>query len=251
MKKAQWGEDPEFSGPRDWFRNSLIIKEVLKRKKTGRVLDFGCGSGNLLVRLIKYKFNGIGLDASEMAIQYLKKRIKINKWKNILSVKLAKENELFWIKERVDIVVSGETLEHIRDDEKVIRGFYNVLQSQGICVISVPAHISQWDINDTFSSHFRRYESSQLRKLFQRAGFTVLSCYYWGFPLSLLWHRLIYNTMIKRKMKKDINYSKMSVFSYITRNERLVSFFSLFFTFDQLFNWTTLGGGLILVAQKP
>lgn len=253
MKKMQWGEEPEFSGPRNWFRESLILAEVRKYKKEGRILDFGCGSGNLLMRLCNNTSKGIGVDASKNAIKYFTQRIKKNYRQKTLSAKVGDVQYLFKKKSKniFDIVVSGETLEHIKDDKKVVKGFFSVLKKNGICVVSVPAHMDLWDINDDFSSHYRRYERKALIEIFTDAGFTVIKCYYWGYPLSFYWHRFIYLPLINKKMEKDKIYTQSpSLLGKILSKDILKTIFSYPFYFDQLFNWTEKGGGLILVAQK-
>ena len=116
-RKTQWGEDPQFSGPRDWFRNSLIIHEVQKRKQKGTVLDFGCGSGNLLIRLAKKGFSGVGVDASPLAVSFLKKKLQSHQSLS-LSVYQGTEKLLTTLSEKFDLIVSGETLEHLKKETK-------------------------------------------------------------------------------------------------------------------------------------
>lgn len=252
MEKMEWGSDPELSGPRNWFRESLIFKELKKYKKDGKVLDFGCGSGNLLFRFVKNGYKCWGIDLSPLAIKYINRKIKQQQLRQ-LEAHVGDETYLFNKKnrEQFDAVVSGETIEHIKDDARVVKGFYNVIKKGGICVVSVPAHKYLWDVNDDFSSHFKRYEQADLAQLFINAGFKIRNVYYWGFPFSLIWHRIVYNRIVKNKVSTDANYSQSNtLFGQILSNNFLKQVFSLPFWFDQLFNWTGLGGGLILTAQK-
>lgn len=252
--KEVWGEDPEFSGPRNWFRDAFIIRAIKRRKKSGRVLDFGCGSGDLLLRLSQEGFEGIGIDSSSLAVNYFRQKIQERYLEDKLKIILGDEETLFQLKGKFDVVVSGETLEHLKDDSRAVAGFFKLLDEGGICVVTVPAHPWLWDINDEFSGHYRRYEQVDLRQLFEKVGFKVKTIFYWGFPLCLIWHRLLYLPLIRKKMesKKKIIYSNPEVlFGRIVRNEELKRILSGIFYFDQLFNWTKLGGGLLLVAQKP
>lgn len=253
MKKMIWGEDPEFSGPRNWYRESLIINEILKHKKKGKILDFGCGSGNTLLRFLKKGFQGIGIDVSKPAIKFFEKIIKNNNFQKNAKLEIGNEELLFSKKYRnyFDIIICGETLEHIKDDKNIVKGFFEVLKKGGICAISVPAHMNQWDTNDDFSSHFRRYEKNELIKLFMETGFSIKKVYYWGYPLSFFWHRLIYLRLVNKKITKEKNYSNApGLFGSILSNSSIKRILSFPFWFDNLFNWTKLGGGLILVAEK-
>lgn len=250
-KLIKWGEDPEFSGPRDWFRNSLIIKEVIREKTKGKVLDFGVGSGNLLFRLAAKGFICTGIDKSKLALNYLKLKAKEKGFTDLVKAKEGDEGALTKIKQNFDIVISGETLEHLKDDQKVVKGFLKILKKGGVCVVSVPAHMWLWDANDDFSAHYRRYEKSDLIRLFESESFNIVRVYYWGFPLSLLWHRLIYLPLFCRKIKQKRIYTNSPGFwGRILASERMKKLFSIPFWLDELFNWTRLGVGLILVAKK-
>lgn len=250
-KKANWGEDPFFSGPRDWFRNSLIFKEVKLRKSSCRVLDFGCGSGDLIIRLVKDGYYVVGVDKSNLVVEFLKTRFIEEGVMNKAEIVKGTEKELSKLRDRFDVVVSGETLEHLKDDLLAVKGFYKVLRRNGVCIITTPAHMHFWNLNDEYSSHFRRYDKAVLLRMFEKVGFKVEKIYYWGFPLARLWERYIYLPLIKEKMKSGAVYSNNhGLISSIVRSIYLKRIFSIFFAFDNLFNWTQLGGGIVLVARK-
>ena len=50
-----WGEHPDIYGPRDYFRNMLIFRELKKHKEIKKILDYGCGVGNMLTFLAQKK----------------------------------------------------------------------------------------------------------------------------------------------------------------------------------------------------
>ena len=176
--KEVWGEDPEFSGPRNWFREVLIVKAIKKWKKSGKILDFGSGSGHLLLRLAQEGFAGIGIDNSPPAVNYAHQKIQEKHLEHKLKIILGDENTLFRLKDKFDVVVSGETLEHLKDDRRAVAGISRVLNKSGICVVTAPAHPWLWDINDEFSGHHHRYEQTDLQQLFKRAGFEVRTIFY-------------------------------------------------------------------------
>lgn len=252
MNVMQWGEDPELSGPRNWFRESLMIHEVLNHFRKGKILDFGCGSGNLLIRLVKMGFSGIGIDVSPSAISYFNNQIARHRLQRSITTIIGTDKSLTQgeYRNNFDVIVCGETLEHIKNDIKTVEGFSKVLKRGGICVVSVPAHMYLWDENDDFSSHYRRYERDNLEKIFTGNGFTIVNVYYWGFPLSLLWHRIIYLRMIRKKRNNKKFTNSPGIIGYLLSKNFLKKFLSIPFWIDQLFNWARLGGSLILVAKK-
>ena len=253
MEKMQWGEDPEFLGPKHWFRQSLIISEILKIKHSGLALDFGCGSGTLLTRLASLDFQGIGLDTSRQAINYFKQQIDRNGLRNKITAEIGNEKSLSSQKynNKLDVIIASEILEHLKSEETTIKAFYQSLKKNGICVVTVPAHSYLWDINDDFSSHYRRYEKNQLIKIFTQAGFEIKKAYYWGFPISFLWHKLIFLPLIDKKRKTKIRYTHSnSLLGKLLSYKLIKRLAALPFFIDSLFNWTNKGGSLLLVAEK-
>ncbi len=252
-RKVIWGEDPEFSGPYDWFRNSLMLREIKKRRNSGRVLDFGCGSGNLLLRLAKEGFKGSGIDVSAAAVKYLSQRLRKEELLGKVKAVAGREQVLFrkGMKEQFDLLVCGETLEHLKDDWRAVQGFHQVLKKRGICVVTVPAHLWYWDRTDEYAGHYRRYEEGDLRALFEGNGFVVESVFYWGFPLSRFWYKLVLSPLFIRRAAGKREYAcQQTVFGKLLSQEWLKRVFSIPFWIDQCFNWTGLGGGLLLVARK-
>lgn len=253
MEKMQWGEDPEFLGPKHWFRQSLIISEISKIKRSGLILDFGCGSGTLLTRLGSLGFRGIGLDTSRQAVNYFSQQIDKNGLKDKITAEIGNEKSLSSKKysNKLDGIIASEVLEHLRDDRAAVKAFYQALKKEGICIITVPAHPYLWDINDDFSSHYRRYEKERLIKIFTQAGFKVKKIYYWGFPISFLWHKLIFLPLIDKKRKTKIRYThSKSLLGKLLSYKLIKRLAALPFFIDQLFNWTNKGGSLFLVAEK-
>lgn len=253
MEKMHWGDDPEFLGPKHWFRQSLIIHEISKITRTGLILDFGCGSGTLLMRLCKLGFRGVGLDLSEKAINYFNQQIEKNNLTDKITSEVGNEESLSSNKylHKFDVITASEILEHLKNDKRIIVAFYQALKKGGICVVTVPAHPSLWDINDDFSSHYRRYEKGQLIKIFTESGFKIKKIYYWGFPLSYLWQKLIFLPLIEKKRKTKIRYTaSKGLIGYLLSHMIIKKLAAIPFWIDQLFNWTEKGGSLLLVAEK-
>jgi len=251
MKTAKWGEDSELIGPRDIYRNSLLLNEIIKHVKAGKILDFGCGRGSILFSLAKMGFEMFGIDNSDLVINYLNgKKTSLPYGKSIHIIK-GSDNPLRDYKESFDAVFAGEVIEHFEDDMGLVKRFYSTLKPGGICVASVPAHMNLWDINDDYSRHFRRYETNELSNIFIKSKFKIIKLYYWGFPLTLIWHRLIFLKYINKKIDKKVSDRKLTgLIKFFFTNELLMKVFSLPFYLDNLFNWLKLGNGIIIVAQK-
>jgi SAM-dependent methyltransferase len=72
-----------------------------------------------------------------------------------------------------DSVVCLNVLEHIEDDERALRNFFDLLKPGGNMVILVPQHQYLYGPVDKAVGHFRRYSSKELLSKIERAGFEI------------------------------------------------------------------------------
>jgi SAM-dependent methyltransferase len=73
-----------------------------------------------------------------------------------------------------DTVVCLNVLEHIDDDEAVLRGFADLLPGGGRVILQVPNHPRLFGSLDEAYGHRRRYSPRVLRELLDRTGFDVV-----------------------------------------------------------------------------
>ncbi|MFH1801764.1 MAG: methyltransferase domain-containing protein [archaeon] len=93
-----------------------IIKEILKYKKLGKVLDLGCGEGGTTLKLAELGFDVTCVDISKTVIKKLKKEAE-KKMIKINSIIADLEN--YPIREDYDIIISTGTFHFL--SEKSLR----------------------------------------------------------------------------------------------------------------------------------
>lgn len=158
-------------GSRHWWLNGkykLILNLAYFYLTFGnckKILDAGCGTGNLLVRLDK-RNKLIGSDYSLEALSFAKKRGE-TKLFCCNSVDLPIKDEIF------DIVFAIDVIEHIEDHEKVISEIHRILVPGGHLILTVPAFSSLWGKHDEIFGHLRRYKVSEIRNLLDRSHFFI------------------------------------------------------------------------------
>lgn len=252
MSAYEWGNDPEFFGPQMYYRTSLMLNKLKALRTHGRVLDAGCGDGVLSFRLVNDGFMVVAADAARKCIAYMQQKIKRLHLQTSIEAECIDLANLPYKVKTFDAVTCGEVLEHIADDTRVIKQFFRVLKPGGVCIITTPGKPHMWHEIDDISGHVRRYTRSELMDKFRQTGFHILECSYWGFPINMLWHRLVFKPFILRKMKSQSTITRSTgKAAMFIKSNRLQPVMSSIFGFDMMFNWTGLGEFIYLIAIKP
>ncbi|HEV3479655.1 MAG TPA: class I SAM-dependent methyltransferase [Gaiellaceae bacterium] len=192
MRAHVWGTAPEFVGPRHELRERLLLDLLLSARPGPEVLDGGAGQGTMSRRLAALGFDVTSTDASPEAIAALRKRTTGQVVEADLTA-LPFEDASF------DAAVLGEVLEHIEDDRAALTEVARVLRLGGVLTLSVPANPKLFGPSDVWAGHVRRYTRPELLQACADAGFTVHRCLGWGFPMSRLYHRHVYERYLGRR----------------------------------------------------
>ena len=167
-----------------WYKGrrkiiSLLVKEFIVKKKKIKILDFGAGSGTNTIMLSKYGDVYV-YEKDKKSQEYLKK--KFDKINNIFVLERINKNDLF------DFIVATDVIEHINDDETVIKILFNALKKDGNILLTVPAYNFLYNERDKLIGHFRRYNNKMLKNL-TKEYFKIIKLSYYNFflfPLSLI-----------------------------------------------------------------
>lgn len=243
---GEWVPTPTFL-----YRNHLY-KKLISGSQDKEFLDIGSGNGYFLKYLSDNEFFGIATDVSEKAIvaakKYLPKKSKIK-------LKLADFYKIRSVK-KYDQIFCFEVLEHVPDEKKFVKQISNVLKINGRLILSVPAHMHEWNKTDDLKGHLRRFEKKELKKLLKDSGFQIVHFWSYGFPLlSILRTINKSGSFIKQhEQKNSLNLTKESsiVQEYNPKFKFLVNPIMLTpaFIFMDLFLKTDLGFGYAVEATK-
>src|ERR1700693_4724711 len=99
---------------------------------------------------------------------------------------------------RLDSGVLGEVLEHVPDDRAGLAEVARVLEPAGLLALSVPANPARYGPSDEWGGHVRRDSREAVVEAGEAGGFRVLRCKAWGFPVSGLYHRHLYERRLNR-----------------------------------------------------
>ena len=162
---------------RTWSLLNLIDANISRRD--GNVLDIGCGAGNMIHHLRRYgNVQGIEVDARPVAMAQQRG----------YDVRLGDATQRIPFDDAsFDLVTALDVIEHVDEDEAILREAYRVLRPNGILTISTPAFMGLWSYNDVLNGHKHRYTPQELRERIERAGFRIKRLtfgFFLVFPLS-------------------------------------------------------------------
>lgn len=156
-----------------WFQtrnrilSALVAQITQSFPRGGKVLEIGCGNGNVLRHLHQTCAGQmvVGMDAFEEGLRLARRR-------NCPRLVRADATQ-HPFRSQFDLVGIFDVLEHVSDDEGLLQQIRGILRPGGVLVITVPARKSLWSYFDEASGHCRRYEFNELRRKLDQAGYQV------------------------------------------------------------------------------
>jgi SAM-dependent methyltransferase len=152
-----------------WFtaRKDILLQYLDRRlplPPTARVLDVGCGTGAILESFSR-RYQAFGSDMAPQAIAFCRERGLTRLHLGTL--------ETYPPSEPFDLITMLDMVEHVEDDDGLLRTARRLLAPAGHVLIAVPAFPSLWSRHDEILHHKRRYTRRGLRRLVEHAGFAV------------------------------------------------------------------------------
>lgn len=155
-----------------WFqsRNRLLLWALRKYfAPVGSFLEVGCGTGFVL-SAVEEAFPHARTGGSEIysaALSYVATRTR-------RSGLFQMDARQIPYCEEFDVIGAFDVLEHIREDEAVLRQIHKAVRGGGGVILTVPQHRFLWSAVDDLSHHVRRYSAKELRETMTRCGFRIV-----------------------------------------------------------------------------
>ncbi len=213
-----------------------------------RVLDVGCGAGNMFHHLARYG-SVVGVDNNPKPLEVARQRG--------YDVREGTAENLPFDDESFDLISLLDTVEHCPDDMAVLRECWRVCAPGGHLVITVPAFMWLWSHNDELNAHQRRYTAGELREKLGRIGFRVRRMTYNNFMLFPMAAGLI---LLRRgaAQEPELASPHFDDESYQVEMEPAPPLLnavlkSITWTESQVLRWLSLplGTSIICIAEKP
>lgn len=161
-----------------WYRNFWLYPRIC-RHLSGRVLDIGCGLGDM----VYFRANTVGVDVNPRAVAYCRSRG--------LTVQQMEPDRLPFADAEFEGAVLDNVLEHLEQPEPLLAEARRVLRTGATFVVGVPGE--EGFVRDP--DHKRRYSEAALIRCIQSVGFEPSRIFYQPFRSPYLDRHFRYYTI--------------------------------------------------------
>ena len=169
VKAATWEEDP-FRVKLAYDISDTIIREIAPAKDMN-VLDYGCGSGLVTLKLQPFVKSITGMDSSEGMLAVLRSKVEKQHLKNV-HIRFMDLEQCTEVNDMFHLIVSSMTLHHIKEPLRLFKQFYDFLLPGGLLGIAdLDKEDGAFHKDNTGVVHFG-FERSQLKGFLEEAGFS-------------------------------------------------------------------------------
>ncbi len=171
-----------------WYFRSLhahTLRALQAGKRGATVLDAGCGTGGLILRLRAarpdWKFSGI--DFMPLACELARRRCGPD-----VDLRVASVTALPFPDASFDLVASVDVLSQVEEADVAAAELFRVLRPGGTFVTNVPAYMWMWSYHDDSCQTKHRYTRPEVAALLTGAGFRDVRTTHWNaLPFPAIW----------------------------------------------------------------
>ena len=158
----------------------------------GPFLDGGCGPGYAAAQLSRRGWSGVAIDNSPTALVIARDYLA-----GLPGVELVEGSLESYSGGPFGTVVLLDVLEHIVDDEAVLRAVARLQHADGMLLLTVPTNQKrEWRWDDDLWGHVRRYDPGGVASLLRKVGYEPLEM--WDVTLPFFWLLRRCYTAVKR-----------------------------------------------------
>lgn len=215
-----------------------ILERYLAGQQGLRILNAGCGSGELSLRLGALEHTVLGIDPEPSYIGLALANAAVAGHANC-SFEVS-SIEAYAGPGDFDCVIATDVLEHIEDDRTAFAKMVSLVKPGGLVLITVPAGQWLFGYHDVQLGHYRRYSRKTLRALV-RPLCAIEAVRYFGF--SLIPVCLVFSKWLKRPypVAESGDKARRPLASFVLRT---------LLKFDRMLP-LPLGTSLLLKAVRP
>jgi SAM-dependent methyltransferase len=220
--RAQQGRMGQLTNYYGW-----IASVMRPHFRPGRLLDAGCGAGNLLAVVAGEFSEVVGVDFAAGNVELAAQRFHTVRHVTIRQFDLADDDIVQLGPGSFDTIVSSDVMEHLEDDQRFIRRMSELLVPGGRLIIKVPALPLLYGSIDINSGHYRRYTVPRMGRLLSAAGLHIRRNGYMNMPGALLYFLRCRIQRRSSEFSATVSGDSFSVYNrimpYLAMFERIVA----------------------------
>ncbi|MGB9365895.1 MAG: class I SAM-dependent methyltransferase [Xanthobacteraceae bacterium] len=225
-----------------WFepRNRLLVGLASGSfPEARRYLEIGCGTG-LVLRAMADSRRWLRLAGTELhsaGLRYARDRLGDRAELVQMDARAIAAREAF------DLVGAFDVLEHISEDEAVMKQVHAALAPGGGFIVAVPQHPALWGEADEIGHHVRRYRRGELESKLRAGGFDIV--------FSTSYTVVVLPLMVANRLRRSRGQARgeLNVHPMLNAALRGVLHAEVAVTLKGL-SWP-IGGSRVVVARKP
>ena len=226
-----------------WFqaRNELLLWALNHYfAKPAQYAEIGCGTGYVL-RAVEQAFPETEIVGTELFVEGLKFAAQRCHRSSLVQL----DARAIPYRNQFDVVGIFDVLEHIEDDEAVLKQIEKSLAYGGGVLITVPQHQWLWSSVDEAACHVRRYSAKELANKVEIAGFEIVRSTSF---VSLLLPMMVVARFVSRKKPAADAAAELSINKHLNWLFRKIM--AVEFHLIKLGVNFTFGGSRLLIARK-
>ena len=152
-----------------WFRSRVeLVVWALRRhfSQAKSLLEIGCGTGEVLAAIARTDSlrRLVGSEAHLAGLALAARRAPTAEL-------LQSDARCIPFRDEFDVIGAFDVIEHVDEDEQILREMFAACRPGGGIVVTVPQHEWLWSYRDEFAGHQRRYRREDLLGKIAAAGF--------------------------------------------------------------------------------
>ena len=172
IEAAQWDLNPERIKLANDVADAII--RIVEPAKNMDVLDFGCGTGLVTLRLQPYVRCIIGVDSSKGMLSVVDDKVARQGFANVYT-QFVDFDKGVSLTGAFDLIVSSMTVHHVPDIGMLFRMWHQLLKPEGrLCFADLDMEGGSFHSDNTGVFHFG-FDREELKKLLQESGFRDIS----------------------------------------------------------------------------